>query len=105
LHENEILHKDYSPGNILIKKDRDKYIFKVVDINRMDFGKLSIDERLKNFNKLWAKDKYLIVIIKEYAKLSGVDEKYCLDMALKFNQKNKDSKNLKKRLKGQKVVD
>ena len=29
LHQNNILHQDYSPGNILIKKENDGYLFKV----------------------------------------------------------------------------
>ena len=105
LHENGILHKDYSPGNILIKKENDTFIFKVVDINRMEFKELNLDERLKNFNKLWAKDEYLTIMIKEYTKLNNSDEKECLKMALELNQKHKNKINMKKRLKGQKVVD
>ncbi len=105
LHQNGILHKDYSPGNILIKKENDSYIFKVVDINRMEFKELSLNERLKNFNKLWAKDEYLTTMIKEYALLSDANEGECLKIALGYNQKHKDKINMKKRLKGIKVVD
>ena len=105
LHNNDILHKDYSPGNILIKKENNDFIFKVVDINRMEFKELNLDERLKNFNKLWAKDEYLTIMIKEYAKLTNSDEKESLKVALNYSQKLKDFKNMKKRLKGQKVVD
>ncbi len=105
LHQNNILHKDYSPGNILIKKQNDDYIFKVVDINRMEFKSLDLDTRLKNFNKLWAKDKYLEIMIKEYAKQINEDESVCIDIALKYNQNHKNKINMKKRLKGIKVVD
>jgi len=105
LHQNNILHQDYSPGNILIKKEDDNYIFKIVDINRMKFKDLSLDERLKNFNKLWAINDNLTTIIKEYSKLYNQDEKKCLDIALTYNQKHKNKINMKKRLKGIKVVD
>ena len=105
LHQNGILHKDYSPGNILIKEENDSYIFKVVDINRMEFKELSLNERLKNFNKLWAKDEYLTIMIKEYALLSKANEDECLNIALGYNQKHKDKINMKKRLKGIEVVD
>ena len=105
LHQNNILHLDYSPGNILIKKDEDNYIFKVVDINRMQFRTLSLDERLKNFAKLWAKDEDLKIIIKEYAKLIDEDEQKCIDIALKYSQMHKDRINAKKRRRGQEVVD
>lgn len=105
LHENEILHKDYSPGNILIQKNKDTYFFKIVDINRMEFRPLSLEERLLNFSKLWAKDEYLETMIKEYALLMGEDEYECVTQALKLNQKHKDKINMKKRLKGIEVVD
>ncbi len=105
LHEENIYHLDYSPGNILIKQEKDNYIFKIVDINRMEFKKLTLEERLKNFSKLWAKDEDMSIIVKEYAKIINKDEKYCIKKAIHFSQKNKDFKNLKKRLKGKEVVD
>ncbi len=105
LHSNNILHKDYSPGNILIKKIDGKYIFKIVDINRMEFKKLPLDERLKNFAKLWLLDEDLAIIVKEYVFLIHEDEKKCLDIALKYSHALKNKINMKKRLKGIKVVD
>ncbi len=105
LHENSVLHKDYSPGNILVKVENESYVFKIVDINRMEFQNLSLDKRLKNFSKLWAKDKDLQTIIKEYAQLMNIDEKKCIDRALVYSQEHKYKKNIKKRLRGKKVVD
>ena len=105
LHEERILHKDYSPGNILIKEENGGYVFKIVDINRMEFRELSIDDRLKNFSMLWAKDKELEIIIKEYAKVANLQEEDAIKRALRFSQKLKDFKNMKKRLKGKPVVD
>ena len=105
LHEHEILHKDYSPGNILIKKENGGFTFKIVDINRMEFKTLSLDERLKNFSMLWAKDEDMKIIAKTYAQQMKADEKYCIKKAIKASQKLKDFKNMKKRLKGKKVVD
>jgi serine/threonine protein kinase len=105
LHQNNIFHLDYSPGNILIKKDEDNYIFKIVDINRMQFKTLPLEDRLSNFAKLWAKDEDLKIIIKEYAKLIDEDERKSINIALKYSQAHKDRKNRKKRLRGQKVVD
>jgi len=105
LHENKILHKDYSPGNILIKKVKDSFLLKVVDINRMEFRPLSLNERLLNFNKLWAKDEYLEIMIKEYALLMNADVSECVSKAIEYNQKHKNKINMKKRLKGIEVVD
>lgn len=105
LHEQGIFHLDYSPGNILIKEENEDYIFKIVDINRMEFKPLGLDERLKNFAKLWAKDEDLKIIVKEYSKLIESDEEGCLRIALKESQAHKDRKNAKKRLRGEAVVD
>ena len=105
LHQKNILHQDYSPGNILIKKENDGYLFKVVDINRMEFRKLSLNDRLKNFSKLWAKDSEITTIAKEYANICNEDEAKCVTDALKYNTRHKNKMNMKKRLKGQKVVD
>lgn len=105
LHEAEIYHLDFSPGNILIKEQNGEYIFKIVDINRMKFRPLCNELRMKNFSKLWAKDEDLKVIIKEYAKISGANEDVLLQKALKFSHKHKAKINFKKRLRGQSVVD
>ena len=105
LHQNNILHQDYSPGNILIKKDSNSYIFKVVDINRMEFRELNLNERLQNFNKLWADDNDLTIIAKEYAHQINNSEENCIRMALHYNNKHKNKMRLKRRLKGQKLVD
>lgn len=105
LHDNGIFHNDFSPGNILIQQKADTYIFKIVDINRMLFKQLTLDERLKNFSKLWALDADLDIIIKEYARLSNLDEQYCLKQATHYNKKHKRKINAKKRMKGIEIVD
>jgi hypothetical protein len=81
------------------------YLFKIVDLNRMNFKTLTIKERLKNFDKLWASDEDLDTIIKEYARLLDMDSKILQSIARKYNRKNKYIKNFKKRLKGIEVVD
>jgi hypothetical protein len=71
----------------------------------MKFKILTLDEKLKNFSKLWAKNDDMKIIVKEYAKVVNEDDRYCIDKAIYFSQKNKEFKNLKKRLKGKEVVD
>ncbi|MEA3288892.1 MAG: hypothetical protein U9Q04_01820, partial [Campylobacterota bacterium] len=105
LHEHHIFHQDYSPGNILIKKNGSEYIFKVVDINRMQFLPLDIDQRLKNFSKLWMKDEDLKTVAKEYASLINIHEVDAEAKALRYSHAHKARINLKKRLKGIEVVD
>lgn len=105
IHEAGIYHLDYSPGNILIKKVEDTFVFKIVDINRMRFLNLDTNLRMKNFSKLWAKDEDLEFIIKEYARIAQIDEILVIDKAISYSHSLKARKNFKKRLKGQKVVD
>ena len=104
LHNNNIFHNDYSPGNILIKKEQDKFIFKIVDINRMSFLPLNQTMRAKNFSKLWADDDVLIIIAQEYMKHYACDDNF-IEKVILFSNKNKQIKNFKKRLKGKKVDD
>jgi len=105
LHEKGAEHLDYSPGNILIRKDADRYDFKVIDINRMRFGVMDVKRRVENFSKLWAKENDLALIIKAYARLAGVEESEVLPWALEASRKHKARVNMKKRLKGKAVVD
>lgn len=99
LHEKDIYHNDLSPGNILIKKNGEKYQFKIIDINRMAFKKLSIKQRAKNFNKLWAHDLDLELILNAYAKLAKFDEESFVKLGLQYNQKNKNRKTRKRKIK------
>jgi len=101
LHNIEVLHLDYSAGNILIKKQNESnYIFKVVDLNRMKFKTLSLNERLKSFNMLWASDENMKIIASQYAKLLNLDENMVVKKAIGYAFRLKLSKNFKKLLKG-----
>lgn len=104
LHNAGIFHNDYSPGNILIKKENSEFLFKIVDINRMGFFELSQKDRAKNFSKLWASDDILKIIAQEYLKEYSADESF-IEKVLYFSNRNKKIKNFKKRLKGKEVND
>ena len=65
----------------------------------MKFFDLELNDRLKNFSKLWAKDEDLEVIIKEYARFLQKNEKELVSKALDFSHKHKAKINFKKRLK------
>ena len=71
LHELEILHHDYSHGNILIKKSAvldSGYEIKIIDVNRMEFKALDLKARLENFARIKADDDDMEIIITQYAK-------------------------------------
>ena len=104
LHNEHIYHDDYSPGNILIKKESDGFSFKIVDINRMKFFNLDEDTRAKNFSKLWASNEILVTMAEEYKKHHICSESF-VTRVLYYSNQNKKVKNFKKRLKGQEVND
>lgn len=104
LHNANIFHNDYSPGNILIKNEDGVLVFKIVDINRMKFLELDEDTRAKNFSKLWASDEILTIMADEYKKHHVCSENFTKQV-LFYSNKNKRVKNFKKRLKGQEVND
>ncbi|WP_298550704.1 lipopolysaccharide kinase InaA family protein [uncultured Algibacter sp.] len=73
LHEKGIHFLDHSPGNTLIKKQKNTYKFYLVDLNRMNFGNLDFETRIKNFSRL-SKYKFMVEVMSdEYAKCIGED--------------------------------
>ncbi|MBE0497422.1 MAG: hypothetical protein IBX45_13465, partial [Campylobacterales bacterium] len=103
LHTHHITHKDLSPGNVLIRHEGLQLC--VVDINRMGFAPLNMQQKLDNFSKLWAKDEDLETIVSHYATLSRLDPTKACASALNASRRLKAKINLKKRLRGVKVVD
>ena len=102
LHQKQVFHKDYSAGNILVYKEENEYEFSVVDINRMQFKPMSIEEGLDNFAKLWLDEDSLAVIAKEYALLAGCEEEYALDTLKECDKKLKGFVEFKRKIRGKK---
>ncbi|MDA3946049.1 MAG: hypothetical protein PF439_05170 [Helicobacteraceae bacterium] len=98
LHEKGVLHKDYSPGNILIKKENGSYLFSIVDINRMQFKVLSAEERFKNFSRLWADEDDMRIIARYYAQYSGLNEERSAEKMIAYDLENKRIRNFKKKI-------
>jgi len=106
LHEKGILFLDHSPGNTLIIKRNGFYDFYLVDLNRMQFGPLSFEKRMKNFSRLTPKKEMVKIMSNTYAQLSGEKvEKIFKNMWFynqRFQEKFHRKKELKKRLLGKK---
>ncbi|MCL3853350.1 lipopolysaccharide kinase InaA family protein [Parabacteroides sp. GYB001] len=74
MHELNVLHRDYSAGNVLFGLVDGKISFDLVDINRMSFNPVSEEAGYKNFAPLWLTDDAYMEIAKAYARGRGFDE-------------------------------
>lgn len=74
MHEQEVLHMDYSPGNILFGRVNGELAFMLVDINRMQFRKVTAAAGYYNLRRLWFPDDTYRVIACAYARERGLDE-------------------------------
>ena len=103
LHEKGIHFLDHSPGNTLIKKHAESYKFYLVDLNRMEFGYLDFDTRIKNFCRLTTNESMVAIMSDEYAKCIGKDYntifKLMWQSTQEFQNKFNQKKHLKKKLK------
>lgn len=83
MHNNGMLHKDYSPGNILFIEKPEGIQVEVIDLNRMRFDKVSMEMGCKNFERLPGTDDMFAVLAYEYAKCRGFDAEKCLQLIIK----------------------
>jgi len=103
LHEKGIEFLDHSPGNTLIKKIGSAYHFYLVDLNRMKFGALDFNARIRNFYRLSKYKNMVEIMSDEYAKCIGEDYDKVFNLMwrgtqnfrAKFNRKKEFKKKLK----------
>lgn len=86
LHGKGVLHKDYSPGNILFDVDaQGNARFELVDINRMRFGKpVSMRTACRNFCRLWGKEDFFVLLAEVYAEARGFNKIECRRLTLMY---------------------
>ena len=77
LHENGVIHKDYSAGNILFGTFDDKVKVEIIDLNRIRFEKVGMEEGCRNFDRLPGSPEALRIMSDEYARLRGFDPDAC----------------------------
>jgi hypothetical protein len=103
MHEANVNFLDHSPGNTLVVKiDSGQYEFYLIDLNGMKFGKLSIEERMDNFKKMWLSKTMVKVVAKAYAKLINQPEEklqtILLEKTIQFKRKITKKKWLKRKI-------
>lgn len=103
LHEADILHCDYSPGNILREKvdemGKISYNFSLVDINRMQFRPVSVKMGCKNFRRMRGNDEFFRLCATYYAKERGADVEQCVQSFLDWKYKDRAKRKRKERFK------
>ena len=77
LHRADILHLDYSPGDVLFDRVNGEWRFSLVDTNRMYFGPVSLARGCANFARLWGQPQWFKLLAKEYALARGYDPAEC----------------------------
>ena len=86
VHDKNVLHIDYSPGNIIYEKHDDGTVtFSLLDLNRMQFNKeLSRKERLFNFRRMFRSKESLAILVGEYARLCGWEAEEAIAEATEY---------------------
>ncbi|MCR4664645.1 MAG: tyrosine protein kinase [Paludibacteraceae bacterium] len=88
MHEQRVLHLDYSPGNILWDKKDDEYLFEVIDINRMRIGKeVTLRDGCESMRRICARTSFFKVFADEYARARGFDAEETERMILHYRDR------------------
>ncbi len=87
MHNAGMLHRDFSPGNILWDIAGGKYHFSIVDINRMRFGEVSQAKGCANFARLWGPTAFFETLARSYAQGRNLDADECVRMTLECRRK------------------
>ena len=99
LHENGIMFLDHSRSNTLVKKHNYDYKFYLIDLNRMKFKPLSIEERLKNFRRLKLNDEILEKVSGFYSEIVQVEKQIIFNKIKKYSEDFENGRKCRKRLK------
>ena len=103
LHEKGVYHIDYSPGNILVKKEGSRYIFSIIDVNRMKFLPLDMALRMQSLAKLTNDAEDNALMVRYYAKEASQERALLQNLLQEALEKQENYLKRKKRLKKIKV--
>lgn len=87
LHEAGILHLDYSPGNILFDNVEGEWRFSLIDINRMHFGPVSVEQGCANFARLWGQIAFFEQLADDYAEARQASREQCRQWVMHYRRK------------------
>ena len=87
IHDLGWIHRDYSRGNILFCETPEEVKIEIIDLNRIRFQKVDMEEGCKNFERLPGNPEMLRIMAEEYAQARGFDEKKCYEIILNNREK------------------
>lgn len=99
LHKNGVFHLDYSPGNILIRKEKNAYSYSVIDLNRMKFFPISIEKGMENLKQLNTTAENYKIIGRRYGELFGINPETCAEKLVEMDRKYQEYRSRRSRLK------
>ena len=99
MHDSNVYFMDHSPENTLIRSNNGSYEFFLVDLNRMKFYKIPIEDRLKNFERLAPKKWMYEIMGTEYARLSNKNAKETIETMWSYTEAFQEAFHRKKRYK------
>ncbi len=91
MHEKGYLHKDFSRGNILFKEEKDNVLVEIIDLNRIRFRKIGIEEGCKNFERLPATPQIHRWLAQEYALVRDFDPDKCYELITSYRNAQPDA--------------
>ncbi len=100
LHSKGVLHLDFTPGNILVKKNAEDFLFQIVDVNRMKFGNVNLNHGCENLGKLSFEEDQLLEVSKWYALKQNCDKMLVYDLIKKARSKFVRNKRFINKLRG-----
>ncbi len=86
LHENGILHKDYSAGNILFDDRAEEIKIEIIDLNRIRFRRVDMEAGCRNFERLPGTPEMLRTMAYEYARCRGMNAEESFRLIQKYRQ-------------------
>lgn len=92
LHNNGMIHRDYSRGNILFHETQNGVNIEIIDLNRIRFHEISLEEGCQNFNRLpnpaANREQWWKTISDTYAKERNLDADKCYRAILEATNDN-----------------
>lgn len=87
IHDLGWIHRDYSRGNILFAETSDEVKIEIIDLNRIRFHKVNMEEGCRNFERLPGTPEMLRIMADEYARARGFDADECFRLISKYRER------------------